>query len=94
MWQQSQEFLKECLNLVRIPVEESSGENTLLYRKRGNKPDDFLHSLNYAVILAKLVMGQQLFEDATKQAMFHNYMRYGSFNVPSVARKFVPAVSG
>lgn len=94
MWEQSQEFLKECLNLVRIPVEESSGENTLLYRKRGNKTDDFLHSLNYAVILAKLVMGQQLFEDATKQAMFHNYMRYGSFNVPSVARKFVPAVSG
>lgn len=81
-WEQMQKPLIELLNLVRTPTEEASGANTLLYTKRGNKPDDVLHALNYACTTAKLMLGVPLFEDPTKQAMFNNYFKYGTFTPP------------
>lgn len=86
-WEYMSRELLQCLNLVRIPVENATGENTLKYEKAGNKPDDFLHSLNYANVLSKLMLGQPLFEDQTKQAMFYNYMHHGTFNTLPTGRK-------
>ena len=94
-WEQMSKSLLECLNLVRTPIELASGANDLLYKKRGNKPDDFFHALNYANTIAKLLQGIPLFEDPTKQAMFNNYMRYGTFTPPVIHRRsHVHAIMG
>lgn len=95
MWEQMGDKLSECLNLVRIPAEDATGANTLYYKKRGSKPDDVLHALNYAITLAKLVLGIPLFEDPAKQVMFNNYMKYGQFTPPVLKGKYSGrAISG
>lgn len=93
-WEFSNTYLQHCLHLVRVPSEAATGANTFLYQKSGNKPDDFMHSLNFAMTLAKLIIGQPLFEDPAKQAMFTNYMRYGQFNVPISHRNIARPISG
>lgn len=69
-WEEMKDNLLECLNLVRSPSESSSGETSLLYLKKPNKTDDFLHSLNFACILAKVIRGEPLFEDEQQRAIF------------------------
>lgn len=86
-WSHISTSLLECLNLVRVPVEDASGANTLYYERKFGKPDDFLHSLNYACVLGKLLLNLPLFEDPTKQQMFYNYYHYGSFSAPIASRR-------
>lgn len=93
-WSTSKTHLTQCLNLVRVPTESNVGFNEFKYSKAGNKPDDFLHALNYAVTLAKLLQGVPLFEDPAKQRMFANYIQYGSFGVPISHRKIPRPISG
>jgi len=63
-WEESGNFLLDFMNLIRTPDENvSSGNTALTYRKHGDKTDDVLHAINFAVHLAKLVIGDTLFED-------------------------------
>lgn len=63
-WEQAQERLLEFLNLYRSPQENvKTGVSSLLYIKHGAKPDDTLHAVNFAVNLAKIVSGEDMFTD-------------------------------
>lgn len=59
-WGQAGEMLTQCTNLIRNPNPETG---TFTYRRHGSRPDDILHGLNFAVQLAKIVIGETLFED-------------------------------
>ena len=78
-WEQCKSALLDCLNLVRIPSESRSGETTFLYNRRPNKADDFLHAINYAFVLAKLLQGQPLFQDQRHQAALYNLVSGGAY---------------
>lgn len=77
LWEQMKTVLMDCLNLVRIPVETAGGQNTFRYEKKGNKTDDFLHSLNFAVVLAKAIRGEPIFDDVQQRALFMNTITGG-----------------
>ena len=78
-WEQCKTALLDILNLVRIPSESRSGETTFLYNRKPNKSDDFLHAINYAFILGKLLRGDPLFEDPRVQATFFNLITGGAY---------------
>lgn len=85
-WEQMQDYLKDILNLVRVPKETPEGVNYLEYQRIGSQSDDTVHALNYAVTIGKLLKGIPLFESAEKQRMFHNYITTGRFQSPIIAR--------
>ena len=68
-WELAEECLSDCLNLFRAPGERqsssgnSSGASTFLYRAHPSKPNDTLMALNYAHILAKILLGEPMFAD-------------------------------
>lgn len=78
MWEQIKDVYLDCLNLIRIPSEKASGETGFLYERLGSKTDDFLHSLNYAVITAKALTGEPLFDDNQDRAKFFAMLSGGS----------------
>lgn len=77
-WEQSQEFLKDFLVLTRAPYENQSGVMEFHYVKPSTKSDDYLHAINYAVVLAKLILGERLFEDSAKMELFEQYFYKGA----------------
>lgn len=76
-WEHSQQYLKDLLVLTRVPYENLNGINDFKYTKSPTKTDDILHALNYATCMAKLLIGESLFEDEAEYALFKNYFRYG-----------------
>lgn len=76
-WEHSMEYLKDFLVLTRVPWESQQGVTGFLYTKQGTKTDDMLHAVNYATVLAKLILGESLFEDEVGMELFRNYFKYG-----------------
>lgn len=71
-WQYSADFLKDILNMRRHPYEnETTGKSTLLYRRIPTKPDDTLHAINFAVVLLRLLSGENLFGSSNVFRDFH-----------------------
>jgi len=62
-WQESGERLTEFLNLIRAPHENAAGNTTFRYIRHGSKSDDTLHAVNFAYTVARLALGEPLFED-------------------------------
>jgi hypothetical protein len=93
-WEQTSRFLLQILNLSRVPSETSVGANTLKYIRNPTKADDFFHALTYALIMVKLLRGEPLFEDMTKQRMVYNYMKFGVFTPPVSFARRGHAISG
>lgn len=59
-WEQAGELLTQCTNLIRNPNPDTK---TITFRRHGARPDDTLHAINFAVQLAKIVIGETLFQD-------------------------------
>ena len=76
-WEHSMEYLKDFLVLTRVPWETQQGVTGFLYTKPATKTDDMLHAVNYATVLAKLILGESLFEDEVGMELFRNYFKYG-----------------
>ena len=93
-WEQMQNMLLQILNLSRVPSETTTGSNTFKYIRNPSKPDDFFHALVYGMVMVKLLRGEPLFEDLTKQRMVYNYMKFGTFTPPISFSKRGHAVSG
>jgi len=58
-WNESCEFMTQFTNMIRSPTDAGN----ITYRRHGARPDDALHAVNFAIQLAKLVIGETAFED-------------------------------
>jgi hypothetical protein len=56
-WELCQDSLKDFLSIYRAPSEAAGGKRNFLYRKQGNRTDDFLHSVNFAYTLTRMIFG-------------------------------------
>jgi len=89
-WDYASEYLLDCLNMYRSPGEKASGVNTFIYRASATKPNDALQALNYAHMLARIVMGEPMFADQSMKnrvdeilrgnAHYINSGEYGAFS--------------
>lgn len=67
-WEQSKGFLDDFLNLIRTHQEsQTTGATTFRYLRAGDKSDDILHTTNFILVLAKLMLGERMLEDRTMQ---------------------------
>jgi hypothetical protein len=68
-WEYAAEYLMDCLNMYRAPGEKAgaAGTNTFIYRTSASKPNDTLQALNYAFMLAKILMGDPMFADMSSK---------------------------
>ena len=72
-YEYAKRYVSEFLNLYRVPHENiQTGLQGYLYRKHGSKPDDSLHAVNFAFTLARLLLGENLIEDAADRAVIQN----------------------
>lgn len=55
-WEQSSEYLKDFLNLIRNPQDSPSGGKRLTYIRHGSKPDDIVHGVNFAFQLGRVLI--------------------------------------
>ena len=62
-WEHAERYLLEFLNLFRAPNETSSGATSFTYRRHGSKADDSLHAVNFAYVLARLMLDEPLIAD-------------------------------
>jgi len=71
-WVESGDYLTQFTNLIRTPTDAGN----ITYRRHGSRPDDSLHAVNFAVHLAKIVIGESLFEDeATRDEVLERFAR-------------------
>lgn len=71
-WTYAEAFLMDFLNLFRAPGERvgagtGAGATTFVYRAHPTKPNDALMSVNYAYMLAKILLGEPMFADLATQ---------------------------
>lgn len=76
-WEHIGSYLSQCLNTSRIPFETPDGTNTLKYVRNPTKPDDIMHALNLAIVLAKMLLNEPLFKDEYTAKVFNEYVKYG-----------------
>jgi hypothetical protein len=62
-WEHAERYLMEFLNLFRAPNETSAGATSFTYRRHGSKADDSLHAVNFAYVLARLLLEEPLVAD-------------------------------
>jgi hypothetical protein len=62
-FEEAKDCLLDILNMFRIPSETSHGSTGFLYRRHGAKPDDTLHALNFAYVIARLFMKHPIMHD-------------------------------
>jgi len=51
--------MTQFTHMIRSPTDAGN----ITYRRHGARPDDALHAVNFAIQLAKLVIGETAFED-------------------------------
>lgn len=91
-WEQCKSALMDLLNLVRVPAETAGGETAFRYSRKPTKSDDFLHAINFALVLAKVIQGRPMFEDAQQRALFMNTITGGMYQ--GVTRSYGSSYSG
>ncbi len=62
-WQHSSRFLLDFLNLFRTTSDSATGSTSFTYRRHGSKTDDALHAVNFAYVLARVILGEPLIND-------------------------------
>ena len=96
-WELARPYITDILNLRRLPADIASANPYFLYRRHGSKPDDGLHAINFATFLAKMVLGEPLYDDpALKrelQRMF-NFGGAGGNMMGRLGQRLSTAVSG
>ena len=71
-WEEAEDHLMDLLNMYRIPSESAGGVTGFRYQKHGAKPDDTLHALNFAYVIARLYMKHPLMHDKQLEATLYN----------------------
>lgn len=75
-WDIAEEYLVDFLNLFRAPAdrENAAGNvgSTFLYRGHPTKPNDALMAVNYAFMLAKILIGEPMFADQSMKILMHS----------------------
>jgi hypothetical protein len=64
-WEHAERYMMEFLNLFRAPNESSGGVTSFTYRRHGSKADDSLHAVNFAYVLARVMLNEPLIPDRT-----------------------------
>lgn len=78
-WEQAKHILSDCLNVTRVVHEsEKTGEANFRYLRAGNKPDDCLHALNFAYVVARLILGEPLIGDHSTAYAVRSMLQSGS----------------
>jgi len=84
-WNRMGEYLSELLNLIRIPNEAPGGATGFLYRKHGSKSDDFLHALNFAYIVGRVFLLENIVEDRSLlERMKQSMTRSGAVQISHI----------
>lgn len=87
-WQYAEQFLTDCLNVYRAPGEKAggSGASMFIYRSSASRPNDTLQALNYAHMLAKIIMGQPMINDVSVKIRIESLLAgHGeAYNLPGV----------
>jgi hypothetical protein len=56
-WARAKECLLDITSILRAPQDRMNGRSRMLYIRHGSKPDDTLHSLNFAYHLGRVLAG-------------------------------------
>jgi hypothetical protein len=62
-WDLAKPYLKDFMNLYRIPDETPGGVNQFKYRKHGAKSDDVIHAINFAFTVGRIYNQEPLVPD-------------------------------
>ena len=63
-WDQSREYLLDCMNIFRAPSESlSSGRNGFVYRASPSKPNDALMAMTFANMLGRVMLRKPMYAD-------------------------------
>ena len=85
-WAIAEEFLSDFLNIFRSPGESPSGATTFIYRAHPSKPNDTAMAINYAFMLAKILLKEPMFADSSLKSRleqtFHSGLDYSSASFP------------
>ena len=82
-YQLAQHYLQDFLNLFRAPGERSQqsgstgGATTFIYRSHPSKPNDALMAVNYAFMLAKVLLGEPMLADLSVKIRLENCLLSG-----------------
>jgi hypothetical protein len=82
-YQLAQHYLQDFLNLFRAPGERSQqsgstgGATTFIYRSHPSKPNDALMAVNYAFMLAKILLGEPMLADLSVKIHLENCLLSG-----------------
>lgn len=83
-WHEAQDRLLEFLNLYRIPVDSAGGAQTFRYDRHGARPDDSLHAVNFAFIIAQLIRGVPIVTDASLKREIENNLGLNSYGASTI----------
>lgn len=88
-WDYSSEYLLDCLNMYRAPGEKAgaAGTNTFIYRSSASRPNDTLQAMNYAFMLAKIMLGEPMFADLSVKLRMDQTLT-GSYGMNYVAQGY------
>lgn len=73
-WEEAEDHLMELLNMFRIPTESAAGVTGFRYQKHGARPDDTLHALNFAYVVARLYMKHPLMHDRELESTLYRHL--------------------
>ena len=94
-WEQSNRYLMDFLNLFRTPSESTTGATSFTYRRHGSKTDDSLHAVNFAYVLARMLLNEPLINDRMLRDKIMANLRGNATLFRGVAAKGRPgAISG
>jgi len=76
-WEEAKTLLSYFLNMTRTQSENSAtGSTTFRYLRSGEQPDDTLHATNFAFVLGKIMLGEQLVPDQGLQRELQNKLTH------------------
>lgn len=95
-WEHMGVFLSDILNVYRIPMDMDYGRTRFRWQRHGSKADDFLHALNFGVVLIRILNGEDMLPDRTLINMIKNVLsgRSGHTGFGAFAGMKVPIISG
>lgn len=93
-WDEAERYLLEFLNLFRSPHETSTGATSFTYRRHGSKADDSLHAVNFAYVLARVMLDEPLIADKLLRERILLNLRGPRPTFRNVNRKKLRAISG
>jgi len=68
-------LLQDFLNMRRVIEETDSGASKFRYRRHGSKPDDGLHAVNFAFMMARVIRGESIVDDPLLRQEIYEVLR-------------------